>query len=101
MAICPECFSMEKSFFAPRCSECNEYIEFSRQCICSWVYANTMIVGFFFVIGSVFMGWQWGLLAYYVIWVLIPAVFVVVIPSGFLALLASGTVIWLLTAVLL
>jgi len=33
MAICPECFSREKSFFAGRCEECNQPVGFLRQLI--------------------------------------------------------------------
>jgi hypothetical protein len=33
MAICPECFSREKSFFAGRCEECNQPVGFLRQLV--------------------------------------------------------------------
>ena len=50
MAICPECFSREKSFFAGRCEECNQPVGFFRQLLVqvSWytVYV-AVIVGTF------------------------------------------------------
>jgi len=101
MAICPECHTLDKPFFAPRCSECNQEIGFLHQCISSWIYVNTVLVGFFFVIGSVFAGWQWWMLSYYVVWVLIPMVVLCVVRSGFLAVLLSGAIIFVLTAAML
>ena len=54
MAICPECFSREKSFFAGRCEECNQPVGFLRQLIVqvAWsiVYALTIVVGFSLVL---------------------------------------------------
>jgi len=92
---------MKKNFFAPRCSECNQEVGFLNQCLCSWIYANTVFVGFFFVIGSVLTGWQWWMMSYYMVWVVIPAVILVMVRSGFIAVLLSGMAIFTLTALML
>ena len=60
-----------------------------------------MFVGFFFVIGSVLTGWQWWMMSYYMVWVVIPAVILVMVRSGFIAVLLSGMAIFTLTALML
>ncbi len=54
MAICPECFSSEKAFFASRCEECNQPIGFIRQSVFQilWttVYVTTIVLAFSFVL---------------------------------------------------
>lgn len=59
MAICPECFSREKSFFAGRCEECNQPIGFLRQLVVqvawSTVYVG-VIIGSFYFLGWLFFG---------------------------------------------
>jgi hypothetical protein len=58
MAICPECHTMDKNFFAPKCHACNTPVGFINQCIVSLMYN----VVFF---GTLYLMW---LLVKYLFW---------------------------------
>ena len=53
MAVCPECFTQEKQFFASKCSECNSVVPFWTQCwvqaLWSTVYVSSIIGGIYFI----------------------------------------------------
>ena len=57
MAICPECFSREKSFFAGRCEECNQPVGFLRQLIVqvAWytVYVAVIVGAFSLLLAAI------------------------------------------------
>ena len=55
MAICPECFTLDKSLLAPRCHACNQRIGFIRQVIAQLVYIVAALGGFIFIM-SLFLG---------------------------------------------
>jgi hypothetical protein len=55
MAICPNCHTREKGFFAPKCFECNTEVGFFEQLITSVVCTITAIVvwvGGIYLLGS-------------------------------------------------
>lgn len=43
MAICINCHTTDKGFFAPRCHACNEECGFLMQCLASLVYTVTYV----------------------------------------------------------
>ena len=45
MAFCVSCHTLEKQFFAPRCSECNVETGFLMQCLGSIVYTTAYVGG--------------------------------------------------------
>ena len=45
MAICINCHTMDKSFFAPRCHACNEESGFFEQIWASLIYNVTILFG--------------------------------------------------------
>ena len=47
MAICPECQTLDKNFFAYRCHSCNQEIGFFRQLFWQTAYV-TFSIGIFF-----------------------------------------------------
>ena len=47
MAICPECFELDKNFWAPRCHHCNQSIGFFRQLFYQLFYVGATL-GLFF-----------------------------------------------------
>ena len=54
MAICPECFTMDKSFFAPRCHACNQRIGFLHQVIEQLLYVTVALGGFILIMMWIF-----------------------------------------------
>jgi hypothetical protein len=44
MAICINCHTTDKGFFAPRCHACNEECSFLMQCAASLVWTLTYII---------------------------------------------------------
>ena len=58
MAICINCHTMDKGFFAPRCHACNEECGFLEQVLASTIY-NTVYIGgmigvFYFILWLIF-----------------------------------------------
>ena len=47
MAICTECFELDKNFFATRCHHCNQHIGFFRQVFYQVTYV-VLTLGLFF-----------------------------------------------------
>ena len=54
MAICPECFTKDKSFFAGRCHACNSEIGFFRQVIAQLIYVTVALGGFILLMMWIF-----------------------------------------------
>ena len=58
MAVCINCHTMDKGFFAPRCHACNEECGFLLQCAASMVatvvYFGVQLLGLFFVFWLIF-----------------------------------------------
>jgi len=54
MAICINCHTMDKGFFAPRCHACNEECGFLMQCaaslVATTVYVGTILFAFYLLI---------------------------------------------------
>ena len=50
MSICPECHTLDKNFFAPKCHACNTEVGFLMQCAASLVYTATWAVGIIFLL---------------------------------------------------
>ena len=54
MAICPNCHTMDKGFFAPKCHSCNTEVGFIEQCLTSLVWWTTTIVVGYIIIRLIF-----------------------------------------------
>ena len=54
MAICPECQTLDKNFFAYRCHACNQEIGFLRQLAWQTAYVTFVLVGFVAIISWIF-----------------------------------------------
>ena len=99
MAICPECHTTDKPFFAPRCHACNSEIGFWYQLLASYVATATTILGFWFMGGSL-LAWemQWQPLLLWLLLVVGPfAVAYIVVLVGFWRIIFIAGVIFLLT----
>ena len=44
MSICPNCHTMDKNFFAPKCHACNTPVGFFEQCFISLTYNVTLVL---------------------------------------------------------
>jgi hypothetical protein len=54
MAICPNCHTMDKGFFAPKCHACNTPVGFFEQILMSFLYNATIVIGFLFLVWLIF-----------------------------------------------
>jgi len=58
MAVCPECFTQEKHFFADKCSECNSVVPFWTQLwvqvLWSTAYLGAVLGGIYFIFWLIF-----------------------------------------------
>ena len=99
MAICPECHTRDKPFFAPRCHACNSEIGFWYQLLGSYVATATTILGFWFLAGSLFMlQILWQPLLLWILLVVAPfAVVWLVMVIGFWGIISILGLLFLLT----
>ena len=73
MAICPECNTTDKPFFARRCHSCNQEIGFWRQTFAMYLFYGTVFIGFWFIVHSLFTATiQWWILGIFAAYVAIP-----------------------------
>ena len=59
MAVCINCHTTDKGFFAPRCHACNQECSFLVQCVASIVWTATYVgsmLGLFYFILWYFLG---------------------------------------------
>jgi len=54
MAICINCHTLTKGFFAPRCSECNEECGFIVQVFSSLLYVAVQLAAWYIMIRLIF-----------------------------------------------
>ena len=54
MAICPNCHTMDKGFFAPKCHSCNTEVGFIEQMLTSLVWWTTTIVVGYIILRLIF-----------------------------------------------
>ena len=54
MAVCPNCHTMDKNFFAGQCHACNSEIGFIEQCVISLVWTVTQIT---VTVGLIYFLW--------------------------------------------
>ena len=54
MAICPECQTLDKNFFAYRCHACNQEIGFFRQLLWQTVFVLGTLIAFVALIAWIF-----------------------------------------------
>lgn len=53
MAVCPECFELDKNFWAPRCHHCNQSIGFFRQLLYQMVYVFGSLWLVFWILSNI------------------------------------------------
>jgi len=54
MAICINCHTTDKGFFAPRCHACNEECGFWLQVLSSLVYNTSFLLGMWLLLWAIF-----------------------------------------------